>query len=134
MRWVLGAAMQERRTSSRKKSFLKGTLYFDNRLSSAECLVRDLSEQGARVQFSSPVRLPDMVELYIPVRDQTFEAKVRWRRDDEVGLAFAANALGGAAPEGDLEQRVKTLEQEVARLQRQVAEIRREYKRVRGED
>lgn len=128
--------MQERRTSPRKRSFLKGTVYYNNRLSSTECLVRDLSEHGAKLQFSAPVTLPDTVELYIPVRDQTFHAEVRWHAGDEVGLSFGTEppAVDGTAPSGDLAQRVAALEREVSKLHRQVLDIRTEFKRLRGED
>lgn len=73
--------MSERSNSRRSKSFLRGEL---------ACLVRDMSEKGARIVFSDTVTLPDVVELYIPQREQTLRARVTWRRNDEIGLAFAA--------------------------------------------
>ncbi|MCC6946365.1 MAG: PilZ domain-containing protein [Bradyrhizobiaceae bacterium] len=129
--------MQERRNSSRKRSFLKGVVYYNNHLSSAECLIRDLSEHGARVQFGSVIGLPDTVELHIPARDQIIICQVRWRKGDEVGLAFQAQATStgeAVGPVGDINTRVAALEDEVTRLHRQIAELRREMKRLRGED
>lgn len=128
--------MQEKRALPRKKTFLKGTLYFNNRLNSVECLIRDLTDHGARVQFSAPTSVPEAVELYIAARDQTVHGRVRWRKDDEVGLSFAteSGADTAAARTGDLAERVEALERDVARLTRIVTEIRTEYRRVRGED
>ena len=40
--------MKERRSSARQKSFLQGRIYFNNRRSSVDCLIRDYSETGAR--------------------------------------------------------------------------------------
>ena len=125
--------MNERRTASRKRSFLKGTVYFNNRLASIDCVVRDFSDAGARLEFASVVTLPDGFELYIPTRDQTLDAHVRWRNDTEIGVTFAAaERESGAA--GDLEQRVKTLEHDLAKLQRLVADFRHDLRHVRGDD
>ena len=128
--------MNERRTASRKRSFLKGTVYFNNRLASTDCVVRDFSGAGARLEFASVVTLPDSFELYIPTRDQTLDAHVRWRNDTEVGITFGAQAQAGreSGAAGDLEQRVKTLEQDLAKLQRLVADLRHDLRHVRGDD
>src|ERR1700691_6730893 len=80
--------MSERRGSRRSKSFLRGFVYVSRKRGALACLVRDLSEKGARIIFSDQVTLPEMVELYIPQRDQTLRARVSWRKHDEIGLAF----------------------------------------------
>ena len=87
--------MAERRRSVRKKSFLRGCVYFNKRRSAIDCLIRDISDQGARIIFSGTTNFPDVVELYIPHKEQTVRAHVQWRRGDEVGLAFPEAA---AAP------------------------------------
>ena len=55
--------MTERRQSSRQKAFLKGRIFFNNRCSSIDCLIRDISEEGAKLIFSSVVATPDIVEI-----------------------------------------------------------------------
>jgi hypothetical protein len=95
--------MAERRRSVRKKSFLRGCVYFNKRRSAIDCLIRDISDQGARIIFSGTTNFPDVVELYIPHKEQTVRAHVQWRRGDEVGLAFP-EAAAAPAP-----GRVKTL-------------------------
>src|SRR5580658_3284798 len=80
--------MSERRNSRRSKSFLRGFVYVSRKRGALACLVRDLSDKGARIIFSDQVTLPDMVDLYIPQREQTLRAKVSWRKNDEIGLAF----------------------------------------------
>jgi PilZ domain len=71
--------MAERRQSSRQKSFLRGCIYFNNRRSAVDCLVRDVSVAGARLIFSAAVNVPDVVDLYIAQKEQTLRAKVQWR-------------------------------------------------------
>jgi hypothetical protein len=107
----------ERRELARQKSFLRGYVYFNNRRTSVECHIRDLSKEGARILISTSVNIPDTVELYIPQRDQTVRAYVRWRRSEEIGLSFSeADANSDAAPSGELTQRVTQLESEIGSL------------------
>jgi hypothetical protein len=80
--------MGERRQSARQKSFLRGCVYFNKRRSTLDCLIRDISSEGARIIFSDSVNVPDIVELYIPQKEQTVRARVQWRHGDEIGLAF----------------------------------------------
>jgi hypothetical protein len=120
--------MGERRQGTRKKSFLRGCVYFNKRRSAVDCLIRDLSEGGARVIFSDAVSVPDIVELYIPQKEQTVRAHVEWRHGDELGLSFpeAALAAGPMAEVGDLAQRVTRLESEIAALRRLLKQMRSE--------
>jgi len=110
--------MGERRGSRRSKSFLRGFVYVSRKRGALACLVRDLSEKGARIVFSDTVTLPDLVELYIPQREQTLHARVEWRRNDEIGLGFTATAHTAEAPPSATEvvQRVAMLEAEIASL------------------
>jgi hypothetical protein len=109
--------MSERRNSRRAKSFLQGFVYVSRRRGALACLVRDLSEKGARIIFSDTVALPDAVELYIPQRDQTLKARVTWRKNDELGLAFVATERGPREPtEAEVINRVAMLEAEISSL------------------
>src|SRR5665647_697097 len=72
----------------RQRTFLKGIVYFDNRNISIECTVRDLSDTGARIVFSTVVSVPDIIELYIPQRQMTLPATVRRRDQFEIGVSF----------------------------------------------
>ena len=118
--------MSERRVAPRQKSFLRGCIYFNNRRSVMDCLVRDLTEDGARIIFSHAVNVPDIVELYIPQKEQTLRARVKWRRGDDVGLDFTEAEAAASSPDTELGKRVAQLEAEVVALKRMVRQIRRE--------
>ena len=119
--------MSERRGNRRHKSFLQGFVYFDKRRGVMSCLVRDLSDEGARIIFSQSVTIPDDVSLHIPQRDKTFTAKVQWRRGDEIGLALIdAEAVARSSQESALIQRVAQLEAEIAALKRTIKQLRRD--------
>jgi hypothetical protein len=119
--------MAERRQAIRQKSFLRGCVYFNKRRGALDCLIRDYSESGARIIFSETVNVPDLVDLYIPQKEQTVRARVQWRCGDEIGLAFpdAVRAADGAGL-GELALRVAQLESEIAGLRRLVKKLRAE--------
>jgi len=72
------------RQRSRFQSFvrvLKEDAYID-------CVVRDISETGARLGFSSPASIVGDVELHIPARGEIIQANVVWVEDCECGVSF----------------------------------------------
>src|SRR5690242_3061254 len=88
----------ERRRAPRQKSFLRGSIHFNNRRSVVDCLIRDISPYGARLIFSDAVTVPDVLELYIPQKEQTLRVHVIWRHGQEVGTAFAQHLPMDSAP------------------------------------
>jgi PilZ domain len=81
--------MHELRKFKRERSFLRGRIYFNNSRNAVDCLIQDISYEGARIVLSGSADVPDEVQLYIPGRKRLVLARVRWRRaDDRVGLAF----------------------------------------------
>src|ERR1044072_8251573 len=107
----------ERRRTARQKSFLRGMIYYNNRRNAMDCLIRDISPYGARLIFSDSVSTPDVLDLYIPQKEQTLRVHVIWRQGQEVGVAFAqATHMEPAAETGDLAERVAKLEIEIAGL------------------
>jgi hypothetical protein len=108
----------ERRRTARQKSFLRGMIYFNNRRNAVDCLIRDISPYGARLIFSDSVTTPDMLELYIPQKEQTLRVHVIWRHGQEVGAAFAQTAQMDPVAEPDLAERVARLEMEIVGLKR----------------
>jgi len=109
----------ERRKIARQKSFLRGMIYFNNRRNAVDCLIRDISPYGARLIFSDAVTTPDVLDLYIPQKEQTLRTHVIWRHGQEVGVAFAqATQLDPVAETGDLAERVARLEMEIIGLKK----------------
>jgi hypothetical protein len=132
----MSATSDERRTLLRKRSFLQGRLYFNNRRSSLDCLVRDISGQGAKLKVSDSIAIPEFVELYIPNKDETYRAKVQWRTGFEIGVTFEneqeAPSIVPGAPPADLPERVRRLEAEVASLHRKLNELQNELRHGQG--
>jgi len=118
----------ERRRATRQKSFLRGCIYFNNRRSALDCLIRDISATGARLIFSDTVTIPDIVDLYIPQKERTLRAHVHWRHGDEVGVAFANAAQGSHQPAhvAELAERVQKLESEIAAMRKLLKRLKAE--------
>lgn len=75
---------QERRTAVRVPVRLDARLFPGHR----DCLVKDLSASGARIQFTEPGGAPDEVVLVLWDSGQAFEAQAVWWLNDEIGLRF----------------------------------------------
>ena len=130
--------MTERRSASRKKSFLQGRIFFNHRRTSVDCLIRDFCEHGARLTFTSMTATPDVVDLYIPNRDESYRAKVQWRNADEIGVGFDCDEgsppLAPGAPSADWSTRIHKLEHDVASLQRKFNELQTALRQIQGAD
>ena len=125
--------MPERRSSTRQKSFLQGRIYYNNRRASVDCLVRDISDTGAKLVFSGAVTIPDVVEIYLSNKEEVRRARVQWRRGDEAGIDFifdGAADTGTSAGSTDLLGRVFKLESECASLKRAVRDLRAEMRKL----
>jgi hypothetical protein len=122
-----GQTMGERRQAGRRKSFLRGLVYFDNKHGALSCLVRDLSDEGARIIFSENVTVPETFDLHILQKNQTLRARVTWRRGDEIGLGFGAVTAGSEKLDAAaIAKRVAELEAEIAALRKILKRMKRE--------
>ena len=117
--------MIERRSQVRHKTFIKGRIYFNNRLSSMDCIVRDFTGNGARLEVSESVALPDVFEVYIPNKDEYFHAQIKWRKGNNIGVNWSSEHVaswleGGGRAEHPFADRLAKLEHQVAALQKRL--------------
>lgn len=119
----------EQRKQPRLRVLLKGRIHFNNGSSSIDCLVRDMSATGARLMLSETATLPEKFDLYIPQKERTYRASLRWRREDGIGVTFDgpdADRQDVGVPEltvSALLRRVGELETENAALKRRLADM-----------
>jgi PilZ domain len=83
--------MIERRKARRFRT-LKGAriLMLDQWGRTVECIVRDLSNGGARLAPAT-VRVPDRFQIMFEASRLVRQCRVVWRRETEVGVAFLAH-------------------------------------------
>lgn len=115
--------IKDRRSTPRQKSFLQGRIYFNGRRSSADCLIRDITDAGARLRFSGSVTVPEVFELYIPNKQETLRAHIKWHRGDDVGVEFENTPRHVDSPQ--LVPSANALEERVSKLERELAALRR---------
>ena len=55
-----------------------------------DCVIRDLSESGARIRFPIPVPMDAAFELYLKAENKLVPIKIAWQRGTDVGVEFGA--------------------------------------------
>lgn len=114
----------ERRRAARSRTLIGGKVIFNQRQSTLDCMVRNLSEDGALLVFPGSVALPDLFELHLPVKRESRMVRTRWRDSERIGVAFAAAAKQDEQPvQLDLVRRLRRLEQENATLKARIVEL-----------
>lgn len=107
--------MSDHRLSSRQRSFLRGVVYFGENPCAADCLVRDISASGARIELTAPpAAVTERLELQIPLKAQRHYCRVIWHAGREIGVAF--DGASSVQPPESLAERVDQLESEIAEL------------------
>lgn len=119
------------RVAPRHRVLIAGTIRYAGGIGTASCVVRNLSETGAKLTLSESLNLPTHFDLVIAQKNAVHRCELRWRRGEEAGVAFldasapaAAPTPPMATPEIDaLRARIRTLEAENARLKARIAEL-----------
>ncbi len=115
--------MLDRRQSARDKVIYGGVAELGERGATRDCVVRNISEKGAQIEFSNVIRLPkEKMSLTIARKGRSFLARVIWWRDNFVGVAFSSERPY-ELPASDLEQRLRKSEKKKRQLQRRINKL-----------
>jgi hypothetical protein len=118
--------MIERRQSARARVIYGGVLAYHRRQSTIECVIRNFSEDGAKVEFDNPAMLPEVIDLLIAKKDRAFTAKIAWRQANQAGLAFQSVQQDAPIPL-DWARRLRACEAERRELQDRIAKLLSEH-------
>ena len=113
--------MLDRRQSPRDKVLYGGVAEINERGSTMNCVVRNISAGGACVEFDQNARLPEEMNLTIPRKGRSFLTKLIWRQANKVGLAF--RMMTSDTPVSDLDERLRRSEIKKRQLQRRIKEL-----------
>jgi hypothetical protein len=114
--------MLERRENARDKVIYGGVAEIDERGVTRDCVVRNISEQGANIEFSNFVRPhKQQMSLTIARKGRSFLARIIWWRDNFVGVAFSD--APPTPPVSDLDERLRKSEAKKRQLQRRIKEL-----------
>jgi hypothetical protein len=115
--------MLDRRQRARDRVIYGGVAEVGEPGASRDCVVRNISENGAQLEFSNDVRLPkDTILLTIARKGRSFLAKIIWWRDNFVGVAFSSETPY-ELPGSDLAERLRQSELKKRQLQRRIKEL-----------
>jgi hypothetical protein len=114
----------EKREAPRHKCLLRAFVYFEGRGTAVNCVVRDISDIGARLQFDKPLVLTELLDLHIPIKGQSFHAEKRWHNGDQIGVAFNATQKTSIDDTG-VDRRVGRLNEEIAVLKKAIKHLQK---------
>ena len=80
--------MDSHRSSTRRQTNLAGRILTDKRRTPVECTVRDLSDNGARIDLRDDALLPYEFELEVPDMNLLVRTRVAWANGKGYGLMF----------------------------------------------
>jgi hypothetical protein len=79
----------ERRTQSRRRTRLRsGKVLAKNNGFIVECLIHERSAEGARLQLSKAIDLPNRICLFDDAELRVRAAEIIWRRQHQFGIRF----------------------------------------------
>ncbi len=80
----------ERRIVKRSRLLKGGIIAFSARHATIPCVLRDLSDTGARLQVAQSSAVPDTFELIVELDGLEVPCQVVWRKLTEIGVSFLA--------------------------------------------
>lgn len=80
----------DKRRAPRHKVLMDGKIVTLNNWSVIDCCIRDYSSTGAKLRCQDQTAVPNNFRLLIPHDNSIREARVVWRRDDMLGVAFTS--------------------------------------------
>ena len=109
--------MVEARRGERVRSFLRARIVFNNKNSSIDCTIKNISPTGAKLEVANTFSLPAEFDLQIPAKNRTVRAKMMWRDAEALGVEFQDQNTNASAAE----QTIETLERENRKLKTKLA-------------
>jgi hypothetical protein len=78
---------RERRDTTRRHTYRPAMLFTGAGMCLGKCIVKDISEQGAKLVYSAAAELPD--QLLLTMGFDRRHCRVVWRHQKEVGVRFS---------------------------------------------
>ena len=72
----------------RRRAFKAGIISYQNHSLTVDCVIRDISSSGVKLQFQEGVMVPENFTLTIPMEGSRVNCQVRWRQSNQIGALF----------------------------------------------
>lgn len=83
---------QERRKNVRTRQFKGGRVIFNEGYGCFNCLIRNISKGGAKLQLEGNAVIPALIDLEVPGDGLAYSCQVIWRTSRELGVRFLSPA------------------------------------------
>jgi PilZ domain len=80
--------MPEARRSERVRTHLRAQIIFNNRMSTLDCVIKNISSSGAKLAIADTLRVPNEFELHIPKKGCSYRARLVRRDSEGIGVEF----------------------------------------------
>jgi hypothetical protein len=95
---TLNELSAEPRSAARGRTFLAAKISWDDGAFSLDCVMRDLSESGARLRLPASRAVPTSFYLLEVRTGEIWEVQVAWRRYPDIGVTFVRNCRDDPEP------------------------------------
>src|SRR5215213_3089276 len=117
----------ERRQYPRNRVYYGGLVAFNARNSTLDCVVRNFSQRGAKIEFENSAMLPDRVDFEVARRGLSCLARLVWRDQNAAGLMFSEEREMGDVVSLDWARKLRTSESINRRLKSRLDQILSEH-------
>lgn len=118
---------RERRKTDRMRVMYGGTVAFNQRQSTLNCVVQNYSDAGAKIVLDHLALVPDQIDLLINRKGRAYVSTVVWRGDTEAGVSFRPAADESAPISLDLARRLRDCETEKRALKARITQLMSEH-------
>jgi hypothetical protein len=122
-----GQVVLERRQHPRNRVYYGGMVAFNARNSTLDCLVRNFSPRGAKIEFENSAILPDRVDFEVARRGLSCLARLVWRDQNTAGLMFSEEREMGDVVSLDWARKLRASERTNRRLKSRLDQILSEH-------
>lgn len=119
--------MLERRQYQRARVYYGGMVAFNARNSTLDCVVRNFSRRGAKIEFENSAIIPDRIDFEIERRGLSCLARLVWRGRNAAGLAFSDPEETGDVIPLDWARKLRASELANRRLKSRLDQLLSEY-------
>ena len=78
----------DRRRAGRPRALLAGKLANEDATSTLDCVIRNISADGAMIETTTPQMVPGQLHLVQVTEGVAWDAQVIWRRGNRIGLSL----------------------------------------------
>jgi hypothetical protein len=122
-----GQIVLERRQHPRNRVYYGGMVAFNARNSTLDCVVRNFSQRGAKIEFENSAILPDRIDFKVERRGLSCLARLVWRDQNTAGLMFSEEREMGDVVSLDWARKLRASERTNRRLKSRLDQILSEH-------